>query len=169
MKQSRPFAPLGQRTQETRPKAHLTPAHKVAVNRSPLRRTAGQIAPRTSHRSIKISARTTSSKLARGRPIRPRFFQYLHVYGGYMLAEPGNFSLTCPIDHAPSSYHDPWRLFKHSLVNKPRLHLFDLAGVRSALLAQFEVHARMSEDAALRTGAKWRRLHAPARQSEFTT
>jgi hypothetical protein len=35
----------------------------------------------------------------------------------------------------------------------PRLHLFDPAAVKSALLAQFAVPAKMSEEAALRAGA----------------
>jgi hypothetical protein len=35
----------------------------------------------------------------------------------------------------------------------PRLHLFDPAAVKSALLAQFAVPAKMPEEAALRVGA----------------
>jgi phage terminase Nu1 subunit (DNA packaging protein) len=35
----------------------------------------------------------------------------------------------------------------------PRLHLFDPAAVKSALLAQFAVPANISEEAALRAGA----------------
>jgi hypothetical protein len=35
----------------------------------------------------------------------------------------------------------------------PRLHLFDPAAVKSALLAQFAIPAKMSEEAALRAGA----------------
>jgi phage terminase Nu1 subunit (DNA packaging protein) len=35
----------------------------------------------------------------------------------------------------------------------PRLHLFDPAAVKSALLAQFAVPAKMPEEAALRAGA----------------
>ncbi len=35
----------------------------------------------------------------------------------------------------------------------PRLHLFDPAAVKSALLAQFAVPAKMSEEAAMRAGA----------------
>lgn len=35
----------------------------------------------------------------------------------------------------------------------PRLHLFDPAAVKSALLARFAVPAKMSEEAAMRAGA----------------
>jgi hypothetical protein len=35
----------------------------------------------------------------------------------------------------------------------PRLHLFDPVAVKSALLAQFAVPAKMSEEAAMRAGA----------------
>jgi hypothetical protein len=35
----------------------------------------------------------------------------------------------------------------------PRLHLFDPVAVKSALLAQFAVPAKMSEEAAMRVGA----------------
>lgn len=45
-------------------------------------------------------ARTTSSRAASGRPSVPRFFQYLHVYGDYTLAEAGDDLRVCLIKHA---------------------------------------------------------------------
>src|SRR3954463_15743409 len=62
-----------------------------------------------------MSACTTTLSSARGRPSLSRFFQYLHVYGYYTLAEPSDLSLTCPIDHASNAYPNSSPLFKHSL------------------------------------------------------
>ena len=63
-------------------------------------------------------------------------------------ARPHHPSAARPTPRLPRSM----RLIAFSGPN-PRLHLFDPVAVKSALLAQFAVPAKMPEEAALRAGA----------------